>query len=322
MIKVVLKKPDVNHYTIANHVGYHKLAYPICKNHETVIDAPALICGYRSKVEQEEVIYKWLRRSEFTEKKAETDQKRDVILRGMEGIVHVNLKNFDPSIRDNALHVNNLLLNYGDITHAGYDAETAAIDSVSVRLRSADYLPAVTALGLLPWLNELDSLNSLFKSYVEDVAQELIDKPDITPGAARRETDEALRQITGRVTSLVNLNGPDDFAAFAEEFNVLTNHYNTLVHEHYGRLHARIDISPAEIALIEVQPFTGKPVSVIPEVSLKVTNKDGSVTVFELVFTVDFTVAYRNNIGPGTATLIIQGIGKYAGEVTTTFNIS
>lgn len=35
----------------------------------------------------------------------------------------------------------------------------------------------------------------------------------------------------------------------------------------------------------------------------------------------DFTVAYRNNVKPGKASLIIQGIGCYEGEVTREFLI-
>jgi hypothetical protein len=49
--------------------------------------------------------------------------------------------------------------------------------------------------------------------------------------------------------------------------------------------------------------------------------KEGKQTVLHPVFSEDFTVAYKNNIEPGTATLLIKGIGKYAGEITTTFNI-
>ncbi|MDR2472417.1 MAG: hypothetical protein LBD53_02475 [Tannerella sp.] len=98
-------------------------------------------------------------------------------------------------------------------------------------------------------------------------------------------------------------------------------HYNTLVNEHYGRIRARIDISPAIIAPVATQPCTGKPIFVIPEVSLRNVATDGSEKVIELIFSSDFTVGYKNNINPGTATLTIQGIGKYKGEIVTTFNI-
>jgi hypothetical protein len=316
-----LRKPDVSRYNNADHVEFHKTSHQICYSHASVIDSPDLITDYHGKVTQEEQSFKWLNRSEFTRKKAETDHTRDRLYSGIQGLVQANLKHFDPSIRDNAQHVNNLLENYGNLTHAGYDAETAGIESLVTRLQSSEYSAAAQNLGLVPWLNELTAQNNIFKSYVADTEKEEVKKPDITPRNIRRETDEALRKITNRVTSLINLNGPAAYAAFAEEFNVHVSHYNTLVHEHYGRLHAKTDITPATVAAIREQPFTNRPVYVIPAVTLRKVEKDGAETVVELKFSEDFTVAYKNNVGPGTATLIITGIGKYKGEIVTTFNI-
>ncbi len=37
---------------------------------------------------------------------------------------------------------------------------------------------------------------------------------------------------------------------------------------------------------------------------------------------VDYTLSYKNNINPGTATITIKGIGKYTGTITRTFTIS
>jgi hypothetical protein len=321
-MKRILSYPDEIRLINADHIEFHKLSYSLCNKYETVIDSPEVLAGYHDKVTQEETTYKWIRRSEYTEKKAEADYNRDRVYTGILEIVRANLKHFDPSLRDNAAHVYNLLENYGDLTHAGYDAETAGIDSIVTRLNSSDYNSAVQNLGLAPWVTELDNRNVVFKSYVDDTSQEQIRKPDVTPQTARRETDEALQKITRRVTALAELNGIEHYAAFAEEFNVLTNHYNTLVRERYGRIHAKSDIAPATIAPIAVQPYTGKPVYVIPRVSIRQTVKDGTEKTVELRFSEDFTVSYKNNVAPGTATLVIMGIGKYAGELVTTFNIA
>jgi hypothetical protein len=321
-MSVNLRKPDVGRFINADHIEFHKTSYPICDRYGTVINAPDLLYSYQNSIVQEDNVYKWIRRSEYTEKKAAADHSRDTVYTGILGIVHANLNHFDPSIHDNAVHVNNLLENYGDLTRAGYDAETAGIDSIVTRLNSQDYLPAVQNLGLVPWIAELANQNTLFKSYVDDTAQEQLKKPDISPRTARHETDEALRRITSRVTALIDLNGPEQYIAFVEEFNVLVNHYNTLVREHYGRIHAKIDITSANIAPIDIQQYTGKPVYVIPEISIVKKAKDGSETVVELVFSEDFSVSYKNNLEPGTATLVIKGIGKYVGELTTTFNIA
>jgi hypothetical protein len=320
-MSIALIKPDVSRYNNADHIEFHESSYEIVNRNGAVINAPELVTAYQAKVAQENSIYKWSRRSEFTEKKAETDSERDKILSGISGQLHSFEKHFDPSIRDNAKHVLNLIDNYGDLTHAGYDAETAGIDNIIEKLNGSDYILAVQALHLEPWLTELARLNTLFRSYAADAEQEEVEKPDVSPRTARRETDEALRAITHRVTALIDLYGPDAYIPFVKEFNVHVEHYNTLVHEHYGRLHAKTDLSSGEVAPIEVQAYTGKPVYVIPSVKIRKEAKDGTVTVVELVFSSDFTVGYKNNVAPGTATLTISGIGKYAGEIVTTFNI-
>jgi hypothetical protein len=320
-MNVDLNKPELGRYGIADHVSFHKIAYGICKKHVLVIGNETLVSEYEIAVEQEDKLFKWMQKSDFTAKKAEADHVRDQTSMGMIQVVRANLRHFDPAVSDAATHVNNLLANYGDFRHAGYDAETAAIDSIVARLKSADYAPAVNLLALFSWVEKLDADNALFKTFAADVSEEKIEHPDITTVVARRETDTDMRKITNRVTALININGPEAYVAFADEFNELVKHYNTLVHEHYGRIHARIDIAPAIIAAIAAQPKTGKPVFVIPTVSLRATTKEGIQENVELVFSVDFSVTYKNNVNTGTATLIISGIGKYKGEVVTTFNI-
>jgi hypothetical protein len=320
-MKGILKNPDLSRYSIAEHLGFHEAALVICTKHQTVIASPGLMNAYSFYVEQEARIYKWMRRSEFTQKKMETDHERDLAFIGIAGIVRAHLIDFVPAMRDAARHVHNLLENYGNVTHMTYDSETVAIDSIVERLKSADYLTAVGLLGLQPWATRIEEQNTLFKTFVADTAEEEQLKPDITPRTSRRESDKGMRDITGRVESLVNINGEKDFTGFVEEFNILVTHYNTLANEHYGRLHSRIDISPAIIDEIPAQPATGLPVHVIPALRLRVTNRDGVEDLIVLDFSTDFTVSYKNNVLPGTATLTAQGIGKYKGEIVTTFNI-
>jgi hypothetical protein len=320
-MSIILRKPDLSHFTISDHLEYHKISYSICDKYGAIINAPELITGYSGKVTQEEHIYNWVRRSEYTAKKAGADNERDRLYTGITSLVRTQLKHFDPAIRNSAQHVHHLLGNYGDLRHAGYDAETAAIDSVVRQLNSPAYSLAVQALGIASWIAELANKNALFKSYADNMAQEQIDKPHITFRQSRRKTDEAFRRILNRITSLIELNGPDAYAVLAEELNIQTNHYNILVHERYGRLHVKTDIKLANIAPIEVQRYTGKPVYVIPAVSIIKVARDGSETVVELIFSEDFTVTYKNNVHPGTATLYVKGTGKYTGKIITTFNI-
>jgi hypothetical protein len=320
-MKTLLKIPNNSHFLIADHNGFHKRLLVIILRFLGIIDSPVLVEDYSGKVEQENRVFKWMRRQKHTAKKAETDRERDGTYTGFVARIRADLRHFNPIIRDAANHIFNLLANYGDVIHASYDAETTALDSIIAHLRSENYIEDVNLLGLMSWVDRLDELNTQFKQYVEETAQEEINKPNITPKESRQQTDKALKNITTRIEALAILYGEEKYIPFAQEFNELVEHYNLLVREHYGRLHARTDISSAYIAPIPPQTFTGKPIYVFPEVMITKTTDDGIAQFVELIFTEDFTMSCKNNIKPGTATLRIQGIGKYKGEIVTTFNI-
>jgi hypothetical protein len=317
-----LKKPEVAHYNTADHIAFHGSAYGISAKYSTVINAPALIADYKLAVDQETGVFNWIRKNEYTEKKAAADHRRDNVFTGMAGVVRINMRHFDPTRRDAAVHVYGVIENHDDVEHRDYGAETMILDHIILTLRGTDYADAVKLLDLTPWIDQLETENNAFKTYADDAVDLQLEKPGINSKAARRASDLALRSITDRVTALVNLNGPAQYADFAAVYNELVTQYNTVVNEHYGRLHAKIDIAPAIIAPIAVQPYTGKPVIVIPEVHIRRHLRDGVEETVELVFSQDFTVSYRDNTSPGTAMILIKGIGKYKGEAVATFNIN
>jgi hypothetical protein len=318
-METILRKPDLTRFNISDHLEFHELSFAMCVRYASFFSL-LIITEYSDALNQEKAVFKWIHKSEITAKKAKTDHARDHAVKGIAAVVRNDMKHFDPTIRDHALHVYGLLEAYGNMPAADYDAETANIDSLITRLRSIGYQASVTALGLAGWIAELEAQNNLFKTYVDDFAKEQIAKPAIEPKAARQQTDDALHVATNHVTSLVILNGQSQYVAFINEFNTLVNHYNNLVHEHYGRLHARTDITPSVLGAIPEQPYTGKPVFVIPELILTV-EREGKTFTLHPEFSVDFTVTYKNNVEPGTATLTITGIGKFVGEIVTTFNI-
>ena len=77
-----------------------------------------------------------------------------------------------------------------------------------------------------------------------------------------------------------------------------------------------IGISAATISQIPDQPFTGRPVTPRPVVSVRGTT---------LSYGTDYLLSYRGNVGSQTrtteATVTITGTGAYAGSCTTTFRI-
>lgn len=74
----------------------------------------------------------------------------------------------------------------------------------------------------------------------------------------------------------------------------------------------RIDLSGAVTTSITNQAYTGSPQMPAPEVWV-----DGKCLIKDR----DYTLSYENNTEPGTATVIITGIGNYTGEKRETFEI-
>ncbi len=91
-------------------------------------------------------------------------------------------------------------------------------------------------------------------------------------------------------------------------------------------------IDTVDIALSNVEHFEGKPVA--PQVTATLHNAPirmwdmlhGGVTEtlrddYQLLEGVDYTVDFENNTASGTATVIVKGIGNFAGEYQTNFEI-
>jgi hypothetical protein len=320
---LLLRKPDVIRYTNMNHLSFHNDLKSLFREYEEIIDIPLMASHYQQTILEEQSVSVWQRRSDFAEKKREIDYSRNKIYRSIMSILRLNLKNFDPVLIEHAKSVYRLLDNYGNVAILDYDGKTTAVENIIPQLRSSKYIDSVSALNLLPCINEWDRLNTHFKTLANEMIRKNSQKPKLNMKQSRRITDEALRQITNYISAKIKLHDPEPFADFVGRFNVIVNHYNILVRERYGRIHAKTDLSESIIdtEVIFPQPFTGKPVFVIPSVFLRATNSGGIEKKTELIFTKDFTITCKNNINIGTAQLIIQGVGKYTGKVIRTFNI-
>jgi hypothetical protein len=320
-VKIAIIVPLLNRYLKKDHPAYHRTILKVCEDNMSTAITLALIQQYLAMIIQEEEVERWLEGSEFRREKEAIDHERDVTYVGMTGIVRANLKNINEILRKYANMVYDVLQNFKNVTKIDYEGETNAIKQIIFQLRSAEYMTASTALGLIEWLNKLEDLNNRFETYTDEQYQKLETKPTITFRQARKETDEALQAILTRAQGLLNLGIELNIRKFVNEFNLHTAHYNSLVREHYGRTHVKTDISDAIVDTIAEEDFTGKHITPIPVVSVRKMEPDGLITMVELVFSQDFTLTYKDNVGPGTATVIIQGTGQYKGKRIVTFNI-
>ena len=311
----------LTNYNNAIHIEFHKTGYNIFDEFKEILNAPALMANYKACIKQEDEIYKWMRSSEYTEKKREVDNARDHTLKSIIKALQAYENHFDADMREAAKHVLRLINNYHKLTHTEYDGETAGIDSIIEHLALPEYSGDVTKLNMQQWFSELERLNALFKEYAADVELEQRNKPGISTKDARLQTDEVLKKLTARLTAVITIDGPEEAQPLLVAYNVHAAHYKTLWKEHYGRTHVKTDITGGTVKMAHEYAFTGKRINALPDSVTVEKTREGKTTTVELEFTEDYTVSYENNINRGTATLFIDGAGKFTGRITVSFDI-
>jgi hypothetical protein len=242
---------------------------------------------------------------------AEADKRVDRDVVGINSVVNAGLHHFSPPTVAAANEIHERMKAFGHIEGKSYDDEAAAVRILIRDLRTT-YAAPVETLGLGPWIDELESAEAEFESLFVQRNAERAARPDTAVKPARKAVDNVFYQMAEIINASAVLDKTDSFVDFIAQLNGELKY----AAEHTPH-HARHDVAHVTVADIPAQPHTGKPVVVIPTVFFTVPGK----SAVELVFAKDFTVTYKDNVEPGTATLIIHGKGAYKGTKTVTFNI-
>jgi hypothetical protein len=201
---------------------------------------------------------------------------------------------------------------FGDIENKAYEEEANSVRILVIDLK-ANYSADLATLSLGQWIDELAQAAAAFDALFAQRNIEWAGKPDAKLKETRQQIDAVYRPMTERINAAALMDSTDTYDEFIRQFNREIAYF--IDHSHR---HARKDIAHVTVANIPTQPHTGKPVTPLPDVYY---TEEGKETI-ELIFTKDFTVTYRDNIKPGTATLIIHGKGAYKGTKAITFNVN
>jgi hypothetical protein len=253
------------------------------------------------------------RKSPVTLRLEVADKRIDRAIVGINSLIRGMLHHPSPDTAEMARQLEIRMKDFGKITRKAYEEEAAAVQELVDEL-TGTYSPQVAALGLMPWVEELGQAETDFVQLFRERNTELVNRPEVSTKEIRGLVDEQYLASTRRVESYIDLNGPEGCMDFVRELNENIKYFN----EHAPH-RTRSDIEhTASVSDIPAQPFTGKPVIYIPTVFFNETGKPA----LELAFSVDFTVTYKDNVAPGTATILIHGKGKYRGTKIVTFNIA
>ena len=247
------------------------------------------------------------RASYYTRRIAEADRSNDRLLIGIRKIVSASLYHFDPEIVDAAQKISTQLKVFGYIPSKSYEEEAAAIKLLIQDMQTPQFAPKVAALNLTPWIARLSESLDNFERLMDLRSDEEAGKLKLRLIDVRRQIDACYHQMVLRINSAAVLDTADTCREFILRLNEFVRYFNG----HSRRPVAR-KIRATVVNSIPSQPYTGSAVTPIPTVTF-----NGA----PLVFAKDFTLAYRHNVRPGNASVIIAGKGDYKGRKVVTFNI-
>jgi hypothetical protein len=268
------------------------------------------------QIDEEKALIDDMRKSDLTQPIADTDQRIDRTVTGMNQVISAGLHHFNPDTVEAARVLKNRFKAFGNIVLKSYEEQIADVSILIGDLKSDQYADSVTLLGLSPWVTELSEAEATFEALIRQRNTESAHKPQEQSRSVRRDSDILYHRMTDRIDAAATMATTPIYDDFINEVNARIEYFNT--HSHH---HTRRDISVAGRCVIEdvaEQTYTGKPVTPL----IKAYYREEGKPAVELIFARDFFVTYKNNVEVGTASLIIHGKNGYRGQVKTTFSIT
>jgi hypothetical protein len=304
------------------HVGFNNTMDSLfIKYNPETMGIAALYAVFKALLTEEVAALDVILRSKLTEIIEQLDHERDSLWRGLGNTVKGYLHHFDPDKRQAAHQLLLILDHYGDISQKNLEAETAAIEDLHTELIKQDNYLYVTALGLGDWLGQLVQASRNLDAQMKMRYDEIGKRPDLHMRSIRKRVDKALSDIFDRIESLVNVNGEENYKAFVSELNAITEREKDVLAQEAGRRHPIKDLGAGDhtvIEPVETQKYTGRPITIIPEVHYREEGKETK----RLYLGEDFSITYKDNVEVGQAELTIHGKGNYKGQKSLSFHIA
>jgi hypothetical protein len=272
----------------------------------------AFLADFNAALDAELKLLDFDRKSPLTAKIKDADHRMDSAISGLRLVVSGFLHNSNPEKAEAARLIYDRLNTFKSIRTKPIEEESADV-KVLVQELYVRFKNEIALLSITEWVNELEAARVLFDSLFDRRNTEWAGHTKETMREARTVTENIFYGMADRLDSEITLNGDTKYKAFVLRLNEQIKYYNE--HAHHPEHH---DIAKAVAVPIPVQTYTGKAITPIPEVHYV---EEGKPTV-ELVFAVDFTVTYKDNVNVGDAELTIHGKGAYKGKKTVTFNIA
>jgi hypothetical protein len=259
-----------------------------------------------------------MKKSDYTVRIADADLRVDRCIVGMQSVIGAAMHHFDPAVVEAAKSLYNRFHSFGSLTRKNYEEETGIVSLLIVDLKSSEYAPKVTLVGLTAWVAELDDAERAFELLMAQRGDEYDSKPQGSMSNVRHEIGEIYYRMTDRISAAALMSEqPAEIEAFISRLNVDIDYVNEHNY-HHAKKHLS-DPGACVIETIETQQYAGgKAITPLPKAFYC---EEGKQAV-EIVFAKDYSVTYKNNTEVGMAEITLHGKGGYRGQKTTTFNIA
>jgi hypothetical protein len=177
---------------------------------------------------KEDEVVDYIRKSDYSAKIADADQRLDRAVVGFGETVRNALHHFRPEVADAALSLKNLTKTYGTIIRKSYDEELAAVTNLLQELDGA-YAEKVALIGgLHEWITEIRTTSESVAELLALRNTEKAAKPQERMTNVRRETDAAYRDMVARVEAQALIEGETEYLPFVKELNELVERFNKI----------------------------------------------------------------------------------------------
>ena len=272
-----------------------------------VVLPDALWASFDDLLAKERGLVDAARASELTKLIVKADARKDRTVTGMRDAVSSGLHHFNPTIVEAARVLSKRFKEFRRIAGRPYEESVAGI-SVLVSDLNGVYAPQVAVLDLQPWVDELEAANIAFQELFVSRNAEITARPNYNLAEIRKRIDVVYRDIVHFVDSALTVNRSAELEAFANLLNPQIDYFNAGIHRV-----AKNDLAEAVFDAVPNQLM----IDGVPATPMPVVRFDGR----KLAFATDYSVRYKNNRKPGTASIVVTGKGAYFGRREIAFNI-
>jgi hypothetical protein len=191
-------------------------------------------------IEKEDSCFKIIRKSNYSALKSDKANSRNTLIIGFKDAVKSALRHFNTDVREAAQRIKIVFDAYNQpalLTNLPYDAGTIAVNNM-LREFEGKYAADIETAGLTDWIKELRECNAEFEELTIASNEEQAEKPPFNTREVRKETDRAFQDMITIVSALMLMEGDSEYTGFVSELNALIKHYNDILAQHLGRLHA------------------------------------------------------------------------------------